>query len=93
MRNDAELLQAVELGGHALNVALVVELTLFEKVGISLLPLASFNCLLLFGCLELNMELAVAVVDHAVRIPEDRVHTLLCCVIEVGELRALACYA
>ena len=85
MGDDTKLLEAVELRSHALNISLVVELTLLKKVGVSLLPFAALDGLLLFGGLELVVYLAIAAVDQAVRIPKDAVDTLIGAIVEVGE--------
>lgn len=92
MGDNAKLLEAVELRSHALDISLVVELTLLEKVGVSLLPFAALDSLLLFVGLELVVYLAIAAVNHAVRIPKDAVDTLIGAIVEVGELCALASY-
>lgn len=91
--DNAQFLKAVELRSQALDVSLVVELALLEEVGISLLPLAALDRLLLFGGLELVVYLAIAAVDQAVRIPKDAVHTLFGAIVEIRKLCALAGYA
>ena len=91
--NNAKLLQTVELRSHALDISLVVELTLLEKVGISLLPFAALDSLLLFGGLKLVVYLAIAAVDQAMGIPKDAINALVGTIVEICELCALASYA